>query len=307
MRYIPIDDIELPSGWQERANNAIAELRAEVEAAEEAAVAAGSDAKGVAEARKRAISAGLSIPSREKIWQDLSTPLKALRNGKCWYSESRDRTADRNVDHFRPKNGVHEDTEHEGYWWLAFDFHNYRLSSQWCNQCRVERINKTTGGKSNHFPLLPGSVRARRETDNLTLEDPELLDPVDPDDWRLLTFRPDGYPTSAVAAGCPEYAKAMTSIQVYHLHCRELVDARKVLAGRVQRLVQSMEAIRPKIADPEMRKLYKAHEKELIRAIDHDTEFSAAALAYARAEVYTTKQNQHFKREWLEEVLNSHP
>jgi uncharacterized protein (TIGR02646 family) len=306
MRYVDIDQLQRPNGWQARADAALKDLRTEIQQAEAAARAAGKNAAGIAKARKEAISAGLAnATGRPKVWGDLAVPLKALSKEKCWYSESKNSASDKNVDHFRPKNRVQEDPDHEGYWWLAFDWRNYRLSSQWCNQRRNDKVSKTSGGKWDHFPLRPGSFRAQLETDDYEQEEVELLDPIDPDDWKLLTFRPDGHPTPAKPAGTAEHNRAATTIEIYHLHCKELVDDRRPLAGRIQRLVQNMERLRPRITDPKMRVLYKEEQKELLRAIHKDSEYSAASLAYARAEIYKTEAGHQVKRDWLEEILNS--
>jgi hypothetical protein len=304
MRYVDIDLLELPDGWQARADNALNELRNEIAAAEANALAAGEDP---AAARKAAITAGLKIPDRVKIWRDLDTRLAKLKNGKCWYSESCNPTADKNVDHFRPKNGVDEDPGHEGYWWLAFNCRNYRYASQWCNQRRVNDVNGTSGGKSTRFPLCSGSFRARSEMDDYELEEPELLDPIDPEDWKLLTFRQDGYPTPAKQAGTPEYQRAKISIEVYHLHCNELVKERRALAGEIRQLVQDMERLRRRITDGVMKQLYKNQQKELLRKVHENAEYSAAALAFARAEIYTMVGGRQVKRDWLEDILNSNP
>jgi uncharacterized protein (TIGR02646 family) len=308
MRYVDIDLLALPDGWQARADDALNALRDEIQQAEAAAIAASKHKRGIAAARRKAISDGLAKETgRPKIWGDLAVALKALSNHKCWYSESKNPASDKNVDHFRPKSRVQEDPDHEGYWWLAFNWRNYRLSSQWCNQRRHDKVNKTSGGKWDRFPLCPGSFRARRESDDYEQEEFLLLDPIDPDDWKLLTFRPDGHPTPAKPTGTSEYDRAAVSIEVYHLNCKELVDDRRPLAGRVQRLVQYMELLRPQIGDWKMRKLYKEQEKELLRMIHKDAEYSAAALAYARAEVYTLERGHQVKRDWLEEILNSNP
>ncbi len=301
MRYVDIDGIELPAGWQARADRALNELRAEILAADAGARTAGTD---VAEARKNAIAGGLQRPARQAIWRDLAPYLAQLRKSKCWYSESQNPTSDKNVDHFRPKSRVAEDPAHEGYWWKAFDYRNYRYSSQWCNQRRVDEDNSTRGGKWDHFPLQSGSFRARQETDDIDLEDVMLLDPIDPDDWKLLTFRPDGHPTPAKENGTLEYERAATSIEVYHLGYKELIDGRRILAGKVQRTIEYMTTLRSEISDPAMRRLYKQHQKELLRFIHPDTEYSAAALAYARAEIYKLELGNQVKRDWLQEMLN---
>ncbi len=304
MRFVDIDQLELPDGWQARADQVLNELRAEIAQAETAALAAGQDP---AAARKAAITAGLNVAARKRIWRDLAPKLSELRKDKCWYSESRNPTADKNVDHFRPKNQVEGDPSHEGYWWLAFTWRNYRYSSQWCNQRRVNDNNGTSGGKWDHFPLCPGSFRARQESDDIELENPELLDPIDPHDWKLLTFRPDGHPIPAKPPDTLEHQRAATSINVYHLHCRELVNERKAVAGQIQRIVQDLERLRPKIGDSQLRRLYKDRAEDLLRAIHPDAEYSAAALAYTRAEVYNERAGHQVKREWLEEILHSNP
>jgi hypothetical protein len=301
MRFVDISLLELPKGWQGEADQALNALRNEVTQAEAAARASGDDPIA---ARRAAISAGLDRPTRQKIWRDLAPCFGVLRKGKCWYSESLNPTSDKNVDHFRPKNRVDEDPLHEGYWWLAFTPQNFRYSSQWCNQRRVDKVNGTSGGKADHFPLCPNGVRARQEGDDLELEGPELLDPIDPDDWKLLTFLPDGFPTPAKAEGTAEHERATASIDVYHLHCKPLVNGRAAVAGTVQRIIQDLERLRPRIDDLKIRALYKSREIELLRAIHPDAEYSAAALAYARAEIYKLEFGHQVKREWLQEILN---
>jgi hypothetical protein len=76
------------------------------------------------------------------------------------------------------------------------------------------------------------------------------------------------------------------------------------VAGTIQRIVQDLERLRPKIEDPKMRALYKSREIELLRAIHPDSEYSAAALAYARAEIYKLELGHQITRDWLKEILN---
>jgi len=301
MRFVDMSSLQLPNGWQGRADQALTDLRTEAAQAEAAAQEAGQDPQT---ARRAAITAGLNRPARQQIWRDLSASLSLLTKGKCWYSESLNPTSDKNVDHFRPKGRVEEDTTHGGYWWLAFASSNFRYASQWCNQRRVDDEHGTSGGKADHFPLLANGIRARQEGDDLDLENPELLDPIDPDDWKLLTFLPDGYPTPTKPEGTPEYQRASKSIQIYHLHCKQLANGRFAVAGAIQRIVQDLERLRPRIDDPQMRRLYKNRQLELLRAIHPDAEYSAAARAYARAEIYKLEGGHQVKRDWLEEILN---
>jgi hypothetical protein len=106
--------------------------------------------------------------------------------------------------------------------------------------------------------------------------------------------------------GTLAYARAAKTIDVYHLHCKELVDERRPLAGRVQRLVEEIERVQPNIStNLHDRGFYKRQLKELVRLIRKDAEYSAASLAYARAQVYRLERGHQVKREWLENVLNS--
>jgi hypothetical protein len=303
MRYVDIDDLSLalPHGWLQRAQNALNDLRAEIVAAEQAAIAAG---EGVSTARKKAIAAGVSKPARMAIWQDLNLPASGVMNGKCWYSESKNPTADKNVDHFRPKGRVDDDPTHEGYWWLAFDWRNYRYVSQWCNQRRIDKQNGTAGGKGDHFPIPAGKFRARLEADDTGQEEPLLIDPTVPDEWKLITFRQDGHPVPAYPPGTPEHDRAALSIDIYHLHCAELVTERRIVASQITRIIESMESLRPLApTNLTIRGQLFERQKELLRAIRPNAEYSAAALAFAKAEVYKLVAGHQVKREWLAEML----
>jgi len=300
MRWVDIYELEFPPGWHDRATQALNELRKEIENAELAAQLSEQD---VAIARNKAITAGLDKEKRKKIWREIAPHLGRLRNEKCWYSESKNSGSDKDIDHFRPKNAVAGDPSHEGYWWRAFDWLNYRYSCKWCNQRRVDVIHDTDGGKWDYFPV-GSSFRARQEGDNCDEEEVDLLDPTIADDCKLLTFRPDGQPIPAKQPGTREYKRAETSIWLYHLNHKDFVDDRKNLAGRVQRLIQDMETLRPQITNSRMRKLYLNQEMELLRLIDRNSDYSAAALAYARAEVYKMERGHQVKREWIEEILD---
>jgi uncharacterized protein (TIGR02646 family) len=309
MRWVDIDKLEEIhpdlNEWEARANKVLNDLHKEIEDAESNANKAGLN---VLSERKKAITEGLKKKSRQDIWRELALHLKKLRNNKCWYSESNNPGSNKDVDHFRPKNAVAEEPDHEGYWWLAFSWINYRYSCQWCNQRRVDAANGTDGGKLDHFPIARGSFRARQEADDWKREDFDLLDPIDSEDWKLLTFRPNGQPIPLnKLLGTREHDRAKTSIQVYHLNYYEFVQGRKAKATSIRLLVQEMEEFYPKIDDLEMKRFYKERQKALLRLIHPDSEYSAAALAYARFEIYKMERGHQVKREWLEEILNSNP
>ena len=70
------------------------------------------------------------IDANSGVWGEIKNELLEMSHGKCWYSEAPDAVSDWHVDHFRPKKrALDEDkTEHEGYYWLAFDWKNYRIA-----------------------------------------------------------------------------------------------------------------------------------------------------------------------------------
>jgi hypothetical protein len=154
--------------------------------------------------------------------------IKALRapaGNKCWYSEVQLDGQDPNVDHFRPKGRVREvdadfqntGNESGGYWWLAFEFSNYRLAAMHANQRRVDE--HTDGGKWDYFP-----VRGDRSPESTPwgeiIEDALPLDPCSSTDVALLWFDPDGKPCVSSWKRKPNTAdteRVKASIWLYHL------------------------------------------------------------------------------------------
>ena len=66
------------------------------------------------------------------IWSDFKPILVKICGKKCWYSECFIEGDHGDVDHFRPKNRSLDANGNvqleDGYWWLAYDYTNYRLS-----------------------------------------------------------------------------------------------------------------------------------------------------------------------------------
>ena len=87
------------------------------------------------------------------------------------------------VEHFRPKKEAKalDGTIRDGYWWLAFDYMNFRL----CGNVR----NRKKGG---WFPLKVGSLCSTYAAPCEESETRYLLDPVDDDDVALIGFRQGG-------------------------------------------------------------------------------------------------------------------
>ena len=142
--------------------------------------------------------------------------------------------ADPNVDHFRPKGRVVE-IDHStlektgdispGYWWLAFEPKNFRLSCMHSNQRRVDK--ETEGGKWDFFPVE--GARAPEETEwDLIEEDVLPFDPCCATDMALLWFSPDGTPT--LKNGSPndeEIRRLNVTIWLFHLDKDEIAQKRR--------------------------------------------------------------------------------
>lgn len=166
--------------------------------------------------------------SREKTWGDptLVAALKAVIGNKCWYSEIELGGADPNVDHFRPKGRVIEVNDEmtktgqhlEGYWWLAFEPLNFRLSSQHANQRRVDE--DTEGGKADYFPVRGN--RAPALTPYMQIfEDVLPLDPCSASDVSLIWFDPEGRPCYSPKQKHPkkeDELRIAATIWLYHLN-----------------------------------------------------------------------------------------
>lgn len=125
---------------------------------------------------------------------DVAVALNDMFKGKCAYCESE--VAANNgeeIEHYRPKGGVTEDDDHNGYWWLASEWENLLISCTGCNQGRRQHIAtpgmteeqliahkakraKRSVGKLNQFPIA--GTRAMHPDDDIGLEQPLLIDPT---------------------------------------------------------------------------------------------------------------------------------
>jgi uncharacterized protein (TIGR02646 family) len=123
------------------------------------------------------------IDDNSDHWGQIKTWLSDLSHGKCWFSEAKDIYSHMDVEHFRPKKEAKDldGTERDGYWWLAFDYRNYRL----CGNVG----NRKKGG---WFPLQEGSTRSSYDNPREESEDAYLLDPTNPDDVTLIVFDEEG-------------------------------------------------------------------------------------------------------------------
>lgn len=175
------------------------------------------------------------IDSKQGFWGQIKDELLNLPNArKCWFSEEVVGGFEYHIEHFRPKKEVVKSDFNEenrvgwsanskstiGYWWLSFDYRNYRICGQTIN----------SSFKKNYFPLRVGSFIAYSHDDTFTNEEPILLDPAKQGDPELLTFTPDGkvYP-SVNDDTSHDFFRADVSIKIYGLNnIPPLVQLRKI-------------------------------------------------------------------------------
>lgn len=266
MRTIDISNLEnlIPDGWKENAQKLKVSL----------------EGKTAIERRK--------IFKDNPIWQELLVVFKGLSNNKCWYSEAQEVMSDMDVDHFRPKNEAKQIEDgkiiiRDGYWWLAYDWKNYRLSSIYSNRLRKDKHTDENEayGKGSFFPLRNGCLPATCD-DELDDEVIYLLNPTNPNDPDLLFFSDDGSAIPSVEKDSEpwNYARAEVSIDIYHLNHTPLKDARLVVWNLCQRKIDQIKTINQKIyrtsGDNARIEIIKAELREMMQK---SSEFSAVALA----------------------------
>lgn len=210
MIHIDISNKQPPADWLQKADRVTAELKA------------------ATDSEKRKI-----IEKNSNLWTDLKDWLQTLSHDKCWYSEAIESFSDYEVDHFRPKNRSKHlhGNDGEWYWWLAFEWRNYRISGS--------RGNRR---KSNYFPLKEGTHPCNPDSD-VNDEIFYLLDPTDPDDPLLLTFDESGNPYPTAKKNTWEYERATETIKRLHLDFHRLVEERKKLWTRCRRLIREAESV----------------------------------------------------------------
>ncbi len=183
------------------------------------------------------------IKKKSHIWRSFNRYLSKMSYGKCWYSEAKDAGANFDVDHFRPKSEAKRTdsyTDVDGYAWLAFDWENYRLSSQNCNRLTKDESSGETVGKGSWFPLMKGSKVATWDDRCVDQEIVVLLDPVDKEDLVYIDFDERGlFVPSQYCVGTPAYRVEQTA-KIYGLNLERMREARHRAMKDVKDLLDSI-------------------------------------------------------------------
>jgi len=162
------------------------------------------------------------IEKYKGLWTDdrIRNWLLQQFNNKCWYTEAYDSVSSYHVDHFRPKGKVKnlDGNEEEGYWWLAFDWKNYRICGQLINV-----------KKQHLFPITEGARANATDPISLRLEAPLIIDPTT-DQARLITYEKDEDACIAIpSAGVnkSEESRAEKTIELLGLNLRDRLNQKR--------------------------------------------------------------------------------
>jgi uncharacterized protein (TIGR02646 family) len=162
--------------------------------------------------------------------------LEKLFEQKCAYCEGKIGVGGSwDVEHYRPKNRVAENSTHPGYYWLTYTWENLLPSCTHCNQRRRDRPSLTHAGgtavgKADQFPLANESERCMTHDGDLTTERPLLLNPCLDEPELHISFAPDGSPIALSERG-------QKTIEICHLGRKRLCDDRLEVLDAVKRLI----------------------------------------------------------------------
>lgn len=206
----------------------------------------------------------LSKPDRSKywtrnnIWRELYPALSKLSGHKCWYSEAPENSSEWEIEHYRPKAESKSEEgvviRKDGYWWLSYNWENYRLAGSLVNKLRKDRFDSEVEvfGKGNYFPLGNENI-AQPEDELCDCERPLLLDPIKPRDVTLISFDKNGEPYATWSQDDNDLynKKASLSIRYYGLDHKPLCRGRSKIWANCELIVRKAHNyIKNNIDDP---------------------------------------------------------
>lgn len=185
--------------------------------------------------------------SRNNIWSELYPALSTLSGNKCWYSEAPESSSEWEIEHYRPKAESKDENgaviRDDGYWWLSYNWQNFRLAGSLVNKLRKDRFENESDvyGKGNYFPLENNKNVANPEDTSCDSEQPLLIDPIKPRDVTLISFDKNGepYPTYNEDDSPFYNKKAILSIKYYGLQHSPLSRGRRKIWSNCETVVNS--------------------------------------------------------------------
>lgn len=211
MIYIDLENNSPPDDWINRASNVTTLLRNAASHEERMEI----------------------IEANQGLWAELKAHLSNIRNRKCWYSESINDGAHCHVDHFRPKASALDENgdDQGGYWWLAFDWMNYRYAGPALNV-----------RKKDYFPVTLN--KATNFADNHSTEEILLLDPIVIGDPGKLAFDIEGKVVpKATDESARDYKRAKYSITRYNLNSEGLKEGRREKQINTRKLINQSQKL----------------------------------------------------------------
>jgi hypothetical protein len=203
-------------------------------------------------------------------WGKLKPWLLSLSGGKCWFTEARDIASHLDVEHFRPKKAARnvKGPERDGYWWLAFDYTNFRIAGTVPNR-----------KKGAWFPLRFGSPCStfthRREGDEV----PHFLDPTNAHDVTLLAFDEEG--KAVPAPGIPrwDYVRVRRTVDRLKLSEHQALseERRKVWQSTTKLINKYIQALADARTSAAARERVKAAARDIVCLTKPEAELSAVA------------------------------
>jgi uncharacterized protein (TIGR02646 family) len=226
------------------------------------------------------------IDQNRDLWGGLKQWLLEQSSYKCWYAEARNDSSHFEVEHFRPKKWQTdpENPNFDGYWWLAFDWHNYRVCG-----------NAPNRKKGAFFPLHPHSRRASGDRQQLVEDEIFcLLDPTDPNDSMLLSFNEDGDAIPMPGKEGWDEERAKVSIERYGLNSLpQLCEGRRRVWQECRALIDELSQLYSKTQNTPTataRTEGKEKTKQLLAKMKRDQPFSATARECLLASGYPWAQ-----------------
>lgn len=212
------------------------------------------------------------IDSNCAHWGELKNWLLALSAGKCWFSEVRELYSHYDVEHFRPKKEAKalDASVRDGYWWLAFDYMNFRV----CGNVG----NRKKGG---WFPLKDGSLCSTHAQPCEESETRYLLDPVDDDDVALIAFDEEG--KVIPMPGISKWEQQRVNETVKRLKLNEhvpLAEARRKVWQKVSALIEDFTTAKIRCGagdNPAAKEKLKQVRASVRKMTDKSAELSAVA------------------------------
>lgn len=226
--------------------------------------------------------------NKKPSWNLLKKWLTSMSNEKCWYCESKSIRSPFDVDHFRPKLAITVDGKplagHSGYYWLAYEWWNFRVSCQRCNRPEKDESDNLHG-KANEFPIHNEATRCVSSVGLLAPECPRFLDPCVAEDCALLAHSIDGEVKPLARDGTWDHLRARYTIERLGLNSWNTPESKRT---RWQTLAILIKVVGDSPVQP------PAVIDELNKYLSNDHEYSS----FFRAAVGT-----HRDKPWIEALL----